>query len=562
MHKPLKLYCDASPHGVGACLMHVIDGVEKPVTFASRTLSVAEQNYAQVEREALGIIFGVKRFNQYLYGREFILATDHRPLCKLFGHADGVRPVAAARMQRWALILSAYSYKIEYIAGSANSCADCLSRLPVPSTKSHPAEEGNVIHATNCVNLPITARDIASSTAKDKILARVYTCVQHGTWPFPMPEELAPYHRKKDEMTIHDGCLLWGKRVIVPRKLHSKLLEELHVGHVGVCRMKALARSFIWWPGLDKAIEEVAAQCKPCKVTVAMPKAVSRHPWQLPSGPWERVHVDYGEWNNHYFFVLVDAFSKWPKVKAVSSTTSKATINILRDIFSTYGFPQMVVSDNGPQFTSSAFQNFLSENHIIHHKSPPYHPATNSLAENMVKSVKAHLKKHNTDIYRSIPDFLMTYRNIPHTTTGVAPAHLILAQAPRTHLSMTSPSLYQRIKPQLQPTPEQTNEKVRKFQLGDKVLVRDFRPASTTKWQSATITAVCGALIYEVDCEGHHRQVHIDHLLPAARTSTTGPQNTVVSDIPPEARDCVEPDSFETPSLTDNDQSNPEYLVH
>ena len=97
MHKPLKLYCDASPHGVGACLMHVIDGVEKPVVFASRTLSVAEQNYAQVEREALGIIFGVKRFNQYL--------------CKLFGHADGVGPVAAARMQRWALILTARAAK-------------------------------------------------------------------------------------------------------------------------------------------------------------------------------------------------------------------------------------------------------------------------------------------------------------------------------------------------------------------------------------------------------------------------------------------------------------------
>ena len=219
VHKPLKLYCDASPHGVGACLMHVIDGVEKLVAFASRKLSVAEQNYAQVEREALGIICGVKRFNQYLYGRELILATDQRPLCKLFGHADGVRPVAAARMQRWALILSACSYKIEYIAGSANSCADCLSCLPVPSIKSHPAEEEYAIHATNCVNLPIMARDIASSTAKDKILARVYTCVQHGTWPFPMPEELAPYHRKKDKMTIHDGCLLWGKRVIVPRKL-------------------------------------------------------------------------------------------------------------------------------------------------------------------------------------------------------------------------------------------------------------------------------------------------------------------------------------------------------
>ena len=103
-------------------------------------------------------------------------------------------------------------------------------------------------------------------------------------------------------MTIHDGSLLWGKRVIVPRKLHSKLLEELHMGHISICRIKTLTRSFIWWPGLDKAIGKEAAQCEPYKVTVAMPKAVSRHPWQLPNGPWERVHVDYGEWNNHYFF--------------------------------------------------------------------------------------------------------------------------------------------------------------------------------------------------------------------------------------------------------------------
>ena len=90
VNKPIKLYCDASPHGVGACLMHIVDGVERPVAYASRTLSVAEQNYAQIEREAPGIIFGVKRFNQYLYGREFTLATDHHPLCTLFGHTHGV----------------------------------------------------------------------------------------------------------------------------------------------------------------------------------------------------------------------------------------------------------------------------------------------------------------------------------------------------------------------------------------------------------------------------------------------------------------------------------------
>ena len=143
--------------------------------------------------------------------------------------------------------------------------------------------------------------------------------------------------------------------------------------------------------------------------------------------------------------MLVDAFSKWPEVKAVSSTTFKMVINILRDTFSTYGFPQILVSDNGSQFTSIEFQNILCQNHIIHHKSPPYHLATNGLAENMVKSVKTHLKRHKSvgapNIHHSISDFLMTYRNISHTTTGIAPAHLVLPQAPRTHLSMTSPNV-------------------------------------------------------------------------------------------------------------------------
>ena len=120
VNKPIKLYCDASAREVGACLMYVVNGEEKPVAYASRTLSPAEVNYVHIEREALAIIFGVKRFNQYLYGCEFILVTDHHPLCKLFGHADGVRPLAAARMQRWAMILSAYSYKIEYVPGPAN----------------------------------------------------------------------------------------------------------------------------------------------------------------------------------------------------------------------------------------------------------------------------------------------------------------------------------------------------------------------------------------------------------------------------------------------------------
>ena len=98
--------------------MHIIDGQERPVAYASRTLAPAELNYAQIEREALAIVFAVRKFHQYLYGRQFTLMTDHRPLCKLLGSNQGVPSLAAARMQRWALILSAYQYVLKYTPGS------------------------------------------------------------------------------------------------------------------------------------------------------------------------------------------------------------------------------------------------------------------------------------------------------------------------------------------------------------------------------------------------------------------------------------------------------------
>ena len=163
--------------------------------------------------------------------------------------------------------------------------------------------------------------------------------------------------------------------MIVPKQLRVKLLKELHVGHVGVCRMKALARSHIWWPGLDDDIETLSSQCEACKTTAAMPAPAAQHPWQYPSTPWERVHIDYGEWNKTNLLVLVDAFSKWPEVKLMSSTTTQKTIEALNDIFATHGFSAIRVSDNGPQFTSCEFEQYLQENNIVHYKSTSYHPA-------------------------------------------------------------------------------------------------------------------------------------------------------------------------------------------
>ena len=129
---PIKMAGDASAYGMGVVISHVLpDGSERPVAFASRTLSNSERNYAQVEKEALSLIFGVKRFHSYLYGRHFTLVTDHKPLTAILGPKKGIPPLAAARLQRWAWILSAYTYEIKFRPTGDHGNADGLSCLPL-----------------------------------------------------------------------------------------------------------------------------------------------------------------------------------------------------------------------------------------------------------------------------------------------------------------------------------------------------------------------------------------------------------------------------------------------
>ena len=318
---------------------------------------------------------------------------------------------------------------------------------------------------------------------------------------------------------------MWGHRVVIPDSLRPRLLEELHDGHIGIVRMKGLARSYIWWPDLDKDIEGMSARCEDCKATAAMP-TVTYHPWQYPSAPWDRIHIDFGEWKGIHFLVAVDAYSKWPEVREMHSTTTHRTIEVLREIFATHGFPRVIVSDNGPQFTSEDFSTYLLGNHIVHRPSAPYHPATNGLAESMVKIVKQWLSKQEkgTKFGVSMSEFLRTYRNVPHTGTNQTPAEIIIGRAPRTHISMVLPNMGERMKEKLHP-PQGTP--VRAFKEGDGVWVRDFRPSTPSKWTPGIVQTPLGALTYmAVLPNGHNRKVHLDHL----RKRETVPEETLVLD--------------------------------
>lgn len=456
------LTVDASPKGLSAILSQIEKNqVERPVAYVSRSLNSAEKQYSQIQKEATAIIFGVRKFHQYLYGRAepFVLRTDHKPLLSIFRPGKGIPEVSANRLQRYALFLSAYNYTIEFVS-SGNNSADFLSRSMATTASAPDSDREPVLSTADCIDRAsyvnfvwdseqsfISLDNVRRATQSDSILAQSIQYTLTG-WPAKITDKaLKPYFDCRYELAVEKGCLVRGSKLIIPCELRQYVTNELHRGHLGITKMKAEARTRFWWPGLSTTLEQTAATCKVCAQLRPTPARAPLTPWPYPPQPWYRVHLDFlGPFDNMMFLIAVDAYSKWVEVFEVSAGySSKVVIEKLCDLMARFGLIHTLCTDNGPSFVSTLFENFCTQNRITHITSPPYHPASNGQAESYVKIVKKALKTFlltgtkSSDIKIKLNEFLFNYRNSVHSSTNRSPAEVLFGRKLRCRLDLLNP---------------------------------------------------------------------------------------------------------------------------
>jgi transposase InsO family protein len=416
---PYKLFTDASSVAIGAILTQEQDGVDRPIHYVSKTLSEGQKKWSAIEREAWAVIYALTKLRPYLQGADYKVYTDHKPLRSLF-----LSELKNSRCQRWSMLMSEMGCKIEYRQGKNNVRADMLSRLPEPKLKVESVQ-----------NLLET-----SSVGKEQ------------KQEFPREWEEAETD-ESDEYIIENGELFSLKlpymgalnhpRLLAPASIRSKLITETHteLGHRGRFAMLRHLQNFAVWPQMGKDIKTFLSKCPHCQGNRRNTRGTAPEVTDTPSRPFQRIGTDLtgpfipSPAGNKYMLAVIDHLTGWAEVYPIPDKRSETVWKKLNsEFFPRFGFPEVLISDQGQEYNSNAFRDGLRLLGINHKRTTPGHPETNGLAERFHRTLKETLRKlcnnRSSQWEEQLGNALWAYRASEMETRGSSPYYLLFGQIP------------------------------------------------------------------------------------------------------------------------------------
>ena len=544
---PTILQCDASQTGIGAWLRQLdSQGNENIVAMASRSLTDAESRYSNIERECLAVTYGLEKFEHYLLGRNVTVETDHSPLEQIFKKNINEAP---SRLQRLLLRCLRFDVHIQYKQGRSIPVADALSRV-CHKKAAHNTENMIEDSASQCnihfISTPIDLTAVKSSAAQDPTMNLLKNTIFNGWPPYrkQCPQELWEFWNFRCDLTLEDGLVLKGNRIVIPSSTRDQVLQAIHLGHQGENKCILRARESVFWPGISADIRQMVKDCDLCnKHQPAQPKLPIMQP-DLPTRPWEKLGTDIFKFDGKKYLMVVDYYSRFPVIRLLDNMTSHAVCNHFTSVLAEYGLPATIISDFGSQYISKRFKTKCKLSGITLRFSSPYHHQANSLAERTIGTCKSLLKKaleKNECPYTA----LWMYRTTPLDDQMPSPHELPFGRKPQTTLPSTRSTL--KSKHPNDDLHQEANQKRQERQAefydrktgSDKRILHNMEPVfvrNTLKntWQPVIVLnrpqPTERPRTYTVDIQGKIYQRTREHLRPRSKNETAP---SVSSDLPP-----------------------------
>ncbi|UYV84069.1 hypothetical protein LAZ67_X001057 [Cordylochernes scorpioides] len=412
------VHTDASGYGVGAVLTQLVEGKEKPIAYASRTLNAAERNYSTTERECLAVVWAIYKFRPYLFGKHFTVVSDHHSLCWLANVKD-----PSGRLARWALRLQEFDISIVYKNGKRHQDADCLSRSPLPQSN-----EDNIPELSSITDI---GKEQRSDVQTKKIIQEIDSKSESG---YKIIDGIL-YRKNYDPM---------GKPwlLVVPKQMRVDILSEAHdapmAGHLGFAKTYDRIRRKYFWPGLHRSVRQYVAHCRECQRRKG---STERPPGQLVpippvARPFQKIGIDLlGRFptsndGNKWTVVATDYLTRYAMTKAIPNGSSEEVGKFLvEDVILKHGAPRELISDRGRTFISHTIREINNLCGTAHRFTSAYHPQTNGLTERLNKTLGDMLSMYVDVDQRNwdsvLPYVTFAYNTAKQETTGFSPFYLV-----------------------------------------------------------------------------------------------------------------------------------------